>query len=45
MTMREMLLNRASIMTGDVGIATEFLKGIASGMSRLVREGVAAYTL
>ena len=43
--MREMVLNHASLAAGDVEAAAEFLKGVASGMSRLVLEGVAEYTL
>ena len=45
MTMREMVLNHASLEAGGVEAATEFLKGVASGMSRLVLERVAGYTL
>ena len=45
MTMREMVLNRASLSAGDARAATGFLKGVAAGMSRLVRENVAGYSL
>ncbi len=43
--MREMVLNRASLSAGDARAATEFLKGVAVGMSRLVRENVTGYSL
>ena len=43
--MREMVLNPASLEAGDVEATTEFLKGAALGMSRLVLEGVAGYPL
>lgn len=43
--MREMVLNRASLAAGDARAATRFLKGVAVGMSRLVRENVAGYSL
>ena len=45
MTMREMVLNRASLAADDARAATGFLKGIAVGMSRLVRENVTGYSL
>ena len=43
--MREMVLNRASLAAGDARAATGFLKGVAVGMSRLVRENVTGYSL
>lgn len=43
--MREMVLNRASLSAGDARAATGFLKGVAVGMSQLVRENVTGYSL
>ena len=43
--MREMVFNHASLDAGGVEAATEFLKGVASGMSQLVLEGVAGRAL
>lgn len=43
--MREMVLNRASLAAGDARAATGFLKGVAVGMSQLVRENVTGYSL